>query len=114
VENAIAAQEDDDWLPELAALYGQLAAPSSKALTARIARADGWLLQHPEDNLLLLALGRMCERQQLWGKAKSYLEASLSVRASRETHLALARLLDALQETEAANRHFRLAAELND
>ncbi|MDR1888745.1 MAG: heme biosynthesis protein HemY [Zoogloeaceae bacterium] len=114
VENAIAALEGDDWLPELAALYGQLAAPTGKALTARIARADGWLLRHPKDNLLLLALGRMCERQQLWGKAKNYLEASLSVHASRETHLALARLLDALQETEAANRHFRLAAERND
>ncbi|MDR3056354.1 MAG: heme biosynthesis protein HemY [Zoogloeaceae bacterium] len=114
VENAVAALEDGEWLPELPALYGQLSAPSGKALTARIARADGWLLRHPEDNLLLLALGRMCERQQLWGKAKSYLEASLSVRASRETHLALARLLDALQETEAAHRHFRLAAELND
>ncbi|GHU47249.1 hypothetical protein AGMMS50289_22170 [Betaproteobacteria bacterium] len=114
VENAVAALVDGDWLPELPALYGQLSAPSGKALTARIARADGWLLQHPEDNLLLLALGRMCERQQLWGKAKSYLEASLSVRESREAHLALARLLDTLQETEAANRHFRRAAELND
>lgn len=114
VENSIALQSSDEWLPELAALYGQLSAPIGKTLTARIARADDWLLRHPGDNLLLLALGRMCERQQLWGKAKSYLEASLSVRASRETHLALAHLLDALQETEAANRHFRLAAELND
>jgi hypothetical protein len=34
----------------------------------------------------------------------------LSVCVSRETRLALARLL----KTEAANRHFRLAAELND
>jgi HemY protein len=115
VENAIAAQAgDDDWLPELAALYGQLASPPGKALIARIARADDWLRQHPEDSQLLLALGRICARQQLWGKAKSYLEASLSIHASREAHLALARLLDALQETEAANRHFRLAAELND
>jgi HemY protein len=114
VEDAVAAQEGDEWLPELAALYGQLAALPGKALTGRIARADGWLQRHPEDSLLLLALGRMCERQQLWGKAKNYLEASLSVRDSRETHLVLARLLDALQETEAANRHFRLAAELND
>ncbi|MDR3352907.1 MAG: heme biosynthesis protein HemY [Zoogloeaceae bacterium] len=107
-----AALAEHEWLPELAALYGELdAADGSRTLLARIARADAWLEQHPEDSRLLLALGRICERQQLWGKAKRYLEASLALDPDRETCLALAHLLDRLGETEAANRYFRKAAE---
>ncbi len=111
VEEALSGPE---WSPELADLYGRLDCAEGRALTARIARADAWLLQHPDDSRLLLALGRMCERQKLWGKARSYLEASLALGPSRAGHLALARLLDGLGETEAANRQFRLAAELDE
>jgi HemY protein len=107
-----AALAEHEWSPELAALYGRLdTEDGSRALTARIAKADEWLGQHPEDSRLLLALGRMCERQKLWGKARNYLEASLALDPSREACLALARLLDQLGETDAANRCFRRAAE---
>jgi len=117
------ALEEGEWSSDLAALYGRLGlnemqpdfpgAPqhASRILTARIARADAWLTAHPDDSRLLLALGRLCERQKLWGKAQNYLEASLALKASREGYLALAHLLDTLGETEAANRLFRLAAE---
>jgi HemY protein len=111
VESAL---EDGEWMSELAALYGQLQGDTGKTLTARIAKAENWLQAHPEDNRLLLTLGRMCERQQLWGKAKNYLEASLAVKAERENCLALARLLDHLGETASANRYFRQAAELDE
>ena len=77
---------------------------------ARIQQAEAWLEQHPSDPNLLLALGRLCRRQQLWGKARSYLEASLSVWASAIAHIELARLLTALEESEAAQRHFEAAA----
>ncbi|MDR2637223.1 MAG: hypothetical protein LBB55_02705 [Zoogloeaceae bacterium] len=118
VESAAAANGPSDpsaeWLPELITLYGQLAAPTGKALTARIARAENWLRERPHDATLLLALGRMCEKQKLWGKARGYLEASLSIADNRAAHLSLARLLDALEEPEAANRHYRLAARIDD
>ncbi|MDR2624964.1 MAG: heme biosynthesis protein HemY [Zoogloeaceae bacterium] len=115
VENAIADLGDaDDVLPDLAELYGQLTATPGRALTARIAHAEAWLAAHPRDARLLLALGRLCIRQQLWGKARNYLEASLSVAASHEAHFALACLLDTLEEPDAANRHFRLAASVGE
>ncbi|MDR1350347.1 MAG: heme biosynthesis protein HemY [Zoogloeaceae bacterium] len=115
VENAIADLPDsDDGLPDLAALYGQLTATPGKALTARIAHAEAWLVAHPQDARLLLALGRLCIRQQLWGKARNYLEASLSIAASHEAHFTLACFLDTLEETDAANRHFRLAASVGE
>ena len=60
--------------------------------------------------MLLLALGRMCLRQRLWGKAQSYLEASLAVAESQEAHLELARLFDLLERSEEANQHYRASA----
>jgi HemY protein len=100
-----------DWLSDVAQLYGQLPAGNGKALTARIACAEKWLVTHQRNADLLLALGQLCGQQQLWGKARRYLETALSLAPSRATHLALARLLDQLEETEAANRHYRLAAD---
>ena len=94
----------------MAALYGRL---SGGDQTARIARADGWLRQHPMDAQLLLALGRMCRRQRLWGKARTYLEASLSVAKTAEAHLELAHLLDQLEKADEANTHYRALASLD-
>ncbi len=110
IEAALDKAGGDAWQSELAAIYGRLARGEQ---TTRIARAEGWLLHHPDDAVLLLALGRMCQRQRLWGKAQSYLEASLSVRATQEAHLALARLLDELDKADEANKHYRASAQLN-
>ena len=110
IEAALDRAGDDTWQSELAAIYGRL---SEGDQTSRIAKAEGWLLRHPSDAVLLLALGRMCQRQRLWGKAQSYLEASLSVRATQEAHLELARLLDQLEKVDDANKHYRASAQLN-
>ena len=55
--------------------------PSATAATpcASIERAESWLKQHPDDAALLLTLGRLCAQQELWGKAQSYLDASIAV-----------------------------------
>lgn len=79
---------------------------------ARIAHAEKWLTSHPRDEQLLLALGRLCRRQKLWGKAQSYLEASLATRATRGAHVELAQLFDHLERAGDANRHYRAAALL--
>lgn len=110
IEASLDKPGGDAWQSELAAIYGRL---SGGEQTARIAKAEGWLHNHPGDAVLLLALGRMCQRQRLWGKAQSYLEASLSVRATQEAHLALARLLDELDKADEANQHYRASAQLN-
>ncbi|MBL8486732.1 MAG: heme biosynthesis protein HemY [Rhodocyclaceae bacterium] len=99
---------DDAWDSALVALYAEC--EESDAL-GRIARAERWLADHPRDARLLFALGRLCQRRQLWGKAQSYLEASLAVEPSREAHLELARLMDRLDKPADAARHFRAAAE---
>jgi len=57
-----------EWNPSLVALYGEAA--GSNALP-QIERAERWLRQHARDPALLLALGKLCMRQELWGKAQS-------------------------------------------
>jgi HemY protein len=107
IETALDSAADDAWQPDLVALYGWLAGSEQ---TARIAKAEAWLQRHPDDALLLMALGRMCLRQRLWGKAQSYLEASLSVAATQEAHLELAHLFDQLGRDEEGNKHYRASA----
>jgi len=109
IESALDGYSEAGWQPELVALYGGLTGPG---LTARIARAENWLRQYPDEAALLLALGRMCMNQRLWGKAQSYLEASLALEETRDAHLALADLCDQLERSDEANRHFRASVRL--
>lgn len=106
-QQLIETQLDSTWDSALAGLYGRC---RSGDLTARIARADKWLAQHPDDAPLLLALGRLCLAQRLWGKAQSYLEASLSLADRREVRLELARLFEQTGRTDEAMPHYRAAA----
>lgn len=109
IENLLEDGDAAGWQPELLTIYGRLAGGEQ---LARIARAEAWLARHPDDARLLMALGRMCIRQRLWGKAQSYLEASLAVGETQEAHLELARLCDQLEKTEEANTHYRASARL--
>ena len=64
------------------------------------------------DATLLLTLGKLCARQGLWGKAQSYLEASIAVEPSWPAQLALAQLHEKLGNTEAEHRHARESLDL--
>ncbi len=105
---AIEGELEREWDSALIRLYG-LARGGD--LAASIARADGWLPAHRDDPELLLALGRLCVAQRLWGKAQSYLEASLSLEDRREVRLELARLFEHTDRADAALPHYRAAAE---
>ena len=112
LEEALAAE----WDATLVALYGELPRlePAERLAEARlrIERAERWLLEREQDAALLAALGRLCAEAELWGKAQSYLEASLAFGESRDTHLALARLHERFSRTADAQRHYRRAADL--
>jgi len=107
VEESLTAQWDTQLILAYAGCEGG-------DVLSRIAQAEKWLIPHPTDAGLLSALGCLCRQKQLWGKARHYLEASLaaaeSSAPSRATHLELARLFDAIEQPEEANRHYRIAA----
>lgn len=106
-----------EWSHTLVLAYGEVPAlePADCIAEARtrIERAERWLHERPEDPSLLAALGRLCVHAELWGKAQSYLEASLSLEESRAAHLDLARLSARLEREVDAQRHYRRAAELD-
>ena len=96
------------WDSALAALYGDCAGEDT---VKQLQQAEFWLQSHHGDAGLLLSLGNLCIRQELWGKAQSYLEASLSVKPGSAAHLALARLLERMGNQEEAYRHYRYSLE---
>lgn len=99
---------DAEWDSGLARLYGYCCEGDAVAC---LARGEKWLRMYRKDAGLLFALGRLCLNAQLWGKAQSYLEASLNLAPSVETHLALAGLLERLGRGDEAQVHYRAAAE---
>lgn len=99
---------DRDWQTELVALYGEA---SGTDRLGQIETAERWLTAHPKDAALLLSLGKLCAREGLWGKARSYLEASVAVEPTREAHAALAQLLESIGKPEEAFRYNRRALE---
>lgn len=92
------------WSGLLVKRYASLDAQvSPKALKV----LEGWLKTRGDDAELLYAAGRICIRDELWGKARSYLESALSIRPSPETYQAYGELLSALGEGDAAADAFR-------
>jgi len=114
---ALALGDEELATPELAQKLGRLAATlSPDKRLALMHEAEGWLKSRPDDHLLLLALGRLALAQQLWGKAQSYLEASLSLTPTLTAHAELARLFEATGKESEAQRHeaqcLRIALEM--
>ena len=105
VEEALAAE----WDTELVGLYAECDGGDT---LARIERAEGWLRQHREDAALLLTLGKLCAQTELWGKAQSYLDASIAVEPTWSAHLALAQLNERLGNVEAARKSYRDSLDL--
>lgn len=97
------------WDSELVALYGDCLEGSA---VAQIEQAERWLAQHPDDAGLLLALGKLCLHQELWGKAQSYLDASISVQPSKAAYTALAHLAEKQHQPDDAFRYYQRAAAL--
>ncbi|MEZ5465302.1 MAG: heme biosynthesis HemY N-terminal domain-containing protein [Lysobacteraceae bacterium] len=63
-----------EWDDALAARYGEL---DDSEPRQRIKRLETWLEQHPDSPSLQLALGRLCRREELWGKSQDYLTRAL-------------------------------------
>lgn len=101
---------DEQWDSELARLY-HLCTQGSDARDG-LARAEKWLVTHPDDAGLLASLGRQCLDAQIWGKAQSYLEESVARAPRADVHVTLAGLFEKLERPEDAAEQYRLAAKL--
>ena len=109
VEETIDKRGIDGWDSSLAAVYADCKGDST---LAQIERAERWLKLHARDAVLLATLGKLCMRQSLWGKAQSYLEASVALAPTLDAHMTLARLMEQMGKRDEAVRHIRRSAEL--
>jgi len=85
------------WSDALVELYGHLNVEDKKG---QLSVAEGWLKDHKEDAGLLVTLGRICLRKELWGKARDYFEKSLSIKEKPEVYAALGALMAQLGDHE--------------
>jgi HemY protein len=97
------------WDPALLAIYSECLGTDVRQ---QLERAEKWLEQHPRDAVLLLTLGQLCAHQGLWGKARSYLEASLSIEPTHSAHLELGRLLEREGKPAEAAAAYQKALEV--
>ena len=80
--------------------------------TKQLEQAERWLAAHSDDASLWYALGILCQRQQLWGKAQTYVEASLALDNAYPPHVALGAMLARLGRVDEANAHFGAALKV--
>jgi HemY protein len=89
------------WSDQLVAMLGYV---NSKQPQQYLQLMENWLKTKPDDPMLLLTLGRLSLRNQLWGKAREYFEQALHATTSSELsaqiNAELGRLLDHLGEHE--------------
>jgi HemY protein len=105
----IARSLERRWDSDLVALYADC---STADPTRQLEIAERWLAEHNNDATLLYALGRLCERAQLWGKAQTYLEASLALDNGWRANLALGEMQAKLGRNDQANAHLAAALKL--
>jgi len=93
-----------DWHPALIASYGEIRAADP---ATQLKQAEKWLEAHHDDAALLKTAARLSLANELWGKARSYLEASLALSPEPEAYALYGQLLTQLGEDEEALSAYR-------
>jgi HemY protein len=99
-----------EWNSTLLIPYGE---PGPDDIPRRMKQCEKWLKDHPEDPWLNLALGRLCAREELWGKARHHMIRSLEIEPSVGGYDSLGQLLERTGELEISMACFRNALRMN-
>ena len=97
------------WSDELVYLYGLLYTENPYG---ELSVAEKWYKKNQTNPTLLLTLGRLSSRSELWGKARSYLETSVENGGGAEAYHALAQVLEHIDEHELAANMYRKGLEI--
>lgn len=105
LEKAIRESLNTEWNKALIIKYGLLDQIDANTL---LNHAEQWQERYKFDADLLLTLGRIARRAKLWGKAQSYLEASISAETNPHNCLELAELLQTnLDQSDLAMEYYQ-------
>jgi HemY protein len=100
-EALLAATLDKQWSNAGVEVYGR--ARSTRPDQA-LAQAERWREAHPDNPVLMLALGRLSLQNRRWLEARAYFESALALRKSPDAYAELIRLLGQMDE-RAAQRY---------
>jgi len=89
-----------NWDDRLVELYGTANGANP---AKQLEKAEKWLPAHEDDHKLLSVLGTLCFKNELWGKAKHYLETAIEFGAGPEVYRQLADTLEKMGESEQAS-----------
>jgi HemY protein len=98
------------WESTLLIPYGE---PGADDTALRLRHCEKWLQTHPEDHWLHLALGRLCAREELWGKARQHMIRSLELEPTVLGYDTLGQLLERKGELELSMACFRNALRMH-
>lgn len=99
-----------EWNPALLVPYGE---SGGDDLSIRLKQCETWLKDHPDEPMLHLVLGRLCAREELWGKARHHMIRSLEIEPTVGGYDSLGQLLERKGELEIAMLCFRNALRMN-
>lgn len=110
-ERSMIKSIEQTWSNQLVDIYGRF---NSRNNSKQLALAEKWLEDWAQNEVLLLALGRIAIRANLWGKAQSFLEASIGAKATPAACLELAELFESqLQQKETAAGYYKRGLKLS-
>ncbi len=92
---------NQEWDESLAHFYGLV---EGKDVREQLLTAERWYKNHSDSPALLLCLGRLALRNELWGKALEYFEHSNRLQPSIENYAELCRLSSRLDPDARALR----------
>jgi HemY protein len=108
-ERELKAALKRNWHAALVRSYGEVRATD---VAKQLKQAETWLKTYPEDAALLLTAARLSLANELWGKARSYLESSLALLPTADAYALYGQLLTGLGEDERALLAFRSGLQL--
>ena len=104
LEELIRKTLKNNYDPTLVTLYADLPLQN---LNRQLVIAGAWLKMYGQQAPILLLLGKLCVRVQLWGKAKDYFEKCLALEPNAEAALAYGKLLISLDESQEAMQKYQ-------
>lgn len=103
-EGLLAKALSHEWHDSWVGLYGLLTVSTPEKT---LKTAEGWLKNHGNNPALLLTLGRLCLQNQQWGRAKDFLNESVTLSPTPEAYAELARLQDFLGDHASSHQACR-------
>ena len=106
IERILGSSEDDVLLELYLACH-------SVEIGRRLDKAESWLTKYPRNSILLRVLGTFCREAKIWGKAESYLRASIAIRDSVQARVQLAKVYEATDRILDSESERRAAVDIN-